>query len=190
LSKVKVFEAKLGGQGQEQVRERITPELYLFSPVGELKLRALGYEERTFGDVIEVLTSDRTLYMELSAEQLERKIDELQTEAAKNLKFHLKEKQQDMSRSMFGKMVNNQNKEIERVFKLPLLTETEIAKHIQNTDISAEKLSILSNDMESYLLVTYSADWCEPCHTLSKQLLTYFKEREDSIKVNWVKLNR
>ncbi|MGJ8681216.1 hypothetical protein [Paraglaciecola sp.] len=188
FSKVQVFEAKLDDEGVKEVRERITPELYLFSADGKLKLRALGFDGTTSRDVIDVLTNDKTLYIELSVAQRDKKIAELQIVATENLKKYFKSK--NIPRSKHVKMVSDQNAHIEKTFKLPLLSEKAIAKQIQNTELSAEKLSILSNDTDSYLLVTYSADWCEPCKLLSYELLTYFKEHEGSVNMNWVKLNR
>lgn len=188
FSKIRVFEASLGAEGLKQVNKRFTPELYLFGLHGELKLRSIENEDTLVNQVIDVVENGVTFYQELSEEELEIRFAEFKAKGVQSFKSWLNKN--NVPRNQQGKQIDAYKKELDEAIRLPVLTEVEIAYHIKTSDISAEALAMLANDDDSYLLITYSADWCTPCHERSRELLNYFKSEEKNIDVNWVKLSR
>ena len=189
ISRVTILSGELSGDVLLENSLRGTPELYLFSEDNKLMLRYMGLPETVSSDLKKVLFENKAIYKKQTPEELEQAVSDLYENIIKKVKKNLENNPRipkEAYESIFAKV----KKDVKASVDIPIYSKADILGQLNNSVGNNSASKALGNKDNQHFLITFYADWCEPCKVLETEISTFLAKSMPEKNLVWVKVER
>ena len=189
LSKVEVFPGVLSGDVLLESSSRGTPELYLFSADDTLSLRYMGLPEKVSRDLKKVIFENKTLYRKQTQKEIEQEVSNAYENIIHKVKVKL-ENNPIVPKEAYESIYAKVKEDIKASVDIPIYSKTDIIEQLKNSEGNRLATEALNDKGNQYFLITFHADWCEPCKVLETEITTLFNTNMPEKDLVWIKIER